>query len=87
MPSIRQLPRKASLSREAYRQQAIGVDGKGALAIALDCCGPIGCMALMGGSITTRARVIWLLSSRSCGQADQGSSSVIGSTSSSSFSA
>ena len=47
------LTHKDSLSPEAYRQQAIGVVGKGALATALVCSGPIGCMAVMGVSIAS----------------------------------
>jgi hypothetical protein len=51
--AIRLLTHKDSLSPEAYRQQAIGVVGKGALATALVCSGPIGCMAVMGVSIAS----------------------------------
>lgn len=51
--AIRLLTHKDSLSPEAYRQQAIGVVGKGALATALVISGPIGCMAVMGFSIAS----------------------------------
>jgi len=51
--AVRLLTTKASLSQKAYTQQALGVVAKGAVATALVCSGPIGCMAVMGFSIAS----------------------------------